>query len=102
MRTILRSTVHTVSVAIKDSPVLPVPFAQEDTRMSLTRAEVEWRRLGPEPWCLAVVTVWGAANNGSGVRVEYFPDNPAKQPPPELSDWIASTHPGCTSEESKA
>jgi hypothetical protein len=102
MKTNTRHRTHVVSVSIQDSPILPVPFAQEGTVMSLTRAEVDWRRLGPEPWRLYVVTVWGAANNGSGVRVDYFPDNPIKQPPPELSEWIASTHPGRVSEESTA
>jgi hypothetical protein len=69
--------------------------------MSLTQAEVEWCKYGPGPWRLNVIIVWGAANNGSGVRVEYFPDNPSKTPPRELSDWIASTHPGRQNEESK-
>jgi len=97
-----RNTVHIVTAAVLDSAVLPVPYAEPGTVMSLTRVMAEWNRYPPEPWRLRLVTVYGAANNGSPVTVDYFPDNPMKQPPRELSEWIASTHPGHVNEEQSA
>lgn len=88
-----RMITHTVSVAVTHSPILPVPFAEPGTVMSLTRAQAEWTRAGTDPWRLHVVTVNGATNTGDGIIVEYFPSNPSKKPPTALSDWIASTHP---------
>lgn len=97
-----RMVEHIVSVVVLDSPVLPVPFAEPGTRMSLTRAQAEWRKFGTDPWRLSVVTVHGATNTGDGITVDYFPDNPSKQPPRELSEWITSTHPGHVNEEQRA
>lgn len=97
-----RGAEHLVSAVVLDSPLLPVPFAEAGTLMSVTRVRAEWRRLGTDPWRLMLLTVWGAANNGSHVMVDYFPDNPDKQPPTEFSEWITSTHPEHASEESKA
>lgn len=102
MKTRPRMAEHVVSAVVLDSPILPVPFAQEGTTMSLTRVRAEWRKFGTDPWRLSIVTVWGGANNGSGVSVDYYPANPGKQPPVELSEWIASTHPELAREEQKA
>jgi len=93
---------YTVSVAIKESPLLPVPYANPGTRMSLTRGRVTWLRAGNDPWRLSIVTVYGAASTGDGITVDYFPDNPMKQPPRELSEWIASTDPRRMNEEQTA
>lgn len=97
-----RMATHVVSVVVVDSPVLPVPFAEPGTRMTLTRARAEWYRSGTDPWRLDVVTVDGATNTGDGITVDYFPSNPLKKPPRELSKWIATTHPGHVNEEQRA
>lgn len=102
MKFLPRMAEHTVSAAVADSVILPVPFAQEGTRMAITRARAEWRRAGTDPWRLAVVTVHGATNTGDGITVEYYPENPSKRPPRELAEWIGSTHPGHAREEQES
>lgn len=95
-----RNAKYDVSAVVHDSPLFPVPYAESGTVMSLTRVTAEWSQTAGRAWHLNVVTVRGAANNGSAVTVDYYPDNPTKQPPKELSEWIASTRPGREATES--
>lgn len=88
-----RFATHVVSCVVDNSPARPLPYAEHGTTWIITRLVAEWRRQGINPWKLHVVTASGAASNGSPVARDYFPDNVNKQPPKELSAWIASTHP---------
>lgn len=102
MRLTPRNAIHTVSVVVRDSPLFPIPFAEPGSLMCLTRATAEWHQFAGEAWRLHVVTVYGAANNGSTVTVDYFPDNPSKKLPVEFDEWVKSTHPERTNEEQTA
>lgn len=88
-----RHAEHTVSCVVDHAPARPLPHAEHGTTWIMVRVLVEWRRYGTDPWRLHVVTARGAASNGSAVVRDYFPDNVDKQPPKELTAWIASTHP---------
>lgn len=95
-----RSAEHSVSVNVYGL-TLPVPFAEPGTTLLVSQVRAEWKRYGAQPWSLVLVTVRGVANNGHMTTVDYFPDNPTKQPPRELSAWIASTHPGRVNQEQR-